>query len=301
MRPVGPHGPRGKWTEGAKFGFGTLAPALADLVDTRAGFRERISGLVEYRELLLNLTQRDLVLKYKGSFLGVAWSLLNPLLQMVIYTAVFSIFLRVFTLPHYWAFVIGGILFWTFFSTSLLGSSTAFIRNPGLITRVYFPIEVLTISGILANFINFLIPLAILLIVLPIAGVHLGISLVCLPVIVISILATSLGLGLIASSVTVFLRDIEHFLQLGVQVFFYATPILYPLQPGALPHGASKYIQILRLNPLSWYVNSYHAVIFFGIWPTWSEFAAMILFSLLCLVAGWLTFVKLRPRLPENL
>lgn len=270
-------------------------------MDTRAGFRERISDLVNYRELLVNMTQRDLVLKYKGSFLGVAWSLLNPLLQMVIYTAIFSIFLRVFTLPHYWAFVVGGILFWTFFSSSLLSSSTAFIRNPGLITRVYFPIEVLPISGVLANFINFLIPLAILLIVLPFAGVHLGMSLVCLPVIAISILATSLGLGLIASSVTVFLRDVEHFLQLGIQVFFYASPILYPLQAGRVPHGASKYIEILRLNPLAWYLNSFHAVVFFGIWPSWNEFIAMVVFSALCLVLGWAIFLRLRPRLPENL
>jgi lipopolysaccharide transport system permease protein len=274
---------------------------LADLVDTRAGFRERIADLVDYRELVLNLTQRDLILKYKGSFLGVAWSLLNPLLQMVIYTLVFSVFLRVFTLPHYWAFVIGGILFWTFFSTSLLASSTAFIRNPGLITRVYFPIEVLILSGIFANFINFLIPLALLLVVLPIGGVHLGISLICLPVIVLSILVTTVGLGLIAASITVFLRDVEHFLTLGLQVFFYATPILYPLHEGSLPHGASKYIQILRLNPLAWYLDSYHAVLYFGTWPNPKEFIAMLLFSVFCMVLGCVVFVRLRPRLPENL
>lgn len=270
-------------------------------MDTQAGFKERISDLVEYRELLVNMTQRDLILKYKGSFLGVAWSLLNPLLQMVIYTVIFSIFLRVFTLPHYWAFIIGGILLWTFFSSSLLSSSTTFVRNPGLITRVYFPIEVMPLSAIFANFINFLIPLALLLIVLPIAGVPVGISLICLPVIIVSILATAIGLGLIAATVTVFLRDVEHFLQLGIQVFFYATPILYPLEVGLLPHGASKYIEILRLNPLAWYLDSYHAVMYFGVWPSTKEFVAMMAFSLLCLVAGYITFVKLRPRLPENL
>ncbi len=270
-------------------------------MDTRAGFRDRVSDLVDYRELILNLTQRDLVLKYKGSVLGVAWSLLNPLLQMVIYTAIFSIFLRIFTLPHYWAFVIGGILFWTFFSTSLVSSSTAFVRNPGLITRVYFPIEVLSLSGVFANFVNFLIPLTILLIVLPIGGVHLGISLVLLPVIVLSILVTTVGLGLIAATVTVFLRDVEHFLQLGIQVFFYASPILYPLQSGTLPHGASKYAQILRLNPLSWYLDSYHAVLYFGIWPSTKEFVAMLACTVVCLVLGCVIFLKLRPRIPENL
>lgn len=270
-------------------------------MDTRAGLRERISDLVSYRELIVNLTQRDLILKYKGSFLGVAWSLLNPLLQMLIYTAIFSIFLRVFTLPHYWAFIIGGILLWTFFSGSVLASSSAFVRNPGLITRVYFPIEVLPISGIFANFINFLIPLALLLIALPIAGLPVGASLICLPVIIIAMLATSIGLGLLAATLTVFLRDIEHFLQLGIQIFFYATPILYPLQGAAIPHAASRYIQILRLNPLAWYFDSFHAVMYFGVWPSGKEFTAMLVFSLLCLVLGGIVFLRLRPRLPENL
>lgn len=274
---------------------------MAELVDTRAGFKDRLADLVEYRELILNLTQRDLILKYKGSALGVAWSLLNPLLQMVIYTAIFSVFLRVVTLPRYWAFVIGGILFWTFFSTSLIATSTSFVRNPGLITRVYFPIEVLPVSAVLANFINFLIPLALLLIVLPIAGVPVSASLICLPVIVLCILATTIGLGLIVSSITVFLRDVEHFLQLGLQVFFYATPILYPLEEGYLPRGADKYIPILRLNPLSWYLDSYHAVTYFGVWPSAKEFTAMLFLSLLCLVVGYVVFVKVRPRLPENL
>ena len=270
-------------------------------MDTRAGFGDRISDLIDYRELLVNLTQRDLILKYKGSVLGVAWSLLNPLLQMLIYTAIFSVFLRVFTLPHYWAFITGGILLWTFFSTSLLSSSTAFVRNPGLITRVYFPIEVLPISAIFANLINFLIPLALLLIVLPIAGLPVGISLICLPVIVLAMLATSVGLGLMVACATVFLRDIEHFLQLGLQIFFYATPILYPLYAGSLPHGASRYIDILRLNPLAWYLDSYHSVMYFGVWPSWREFGAMLVCSAICLAAGYVTFLKLRPRLPENL
>lgn len=263
--------------------------------------RQRIGELAAYRELVLNLTQRDLKLKYKGSALGIAWSLLNPLLQMAIYTIIFSLFLRIVVVPHYWAFIIGGILFWTFFSSSLLGTSVSFVRNPGLISKVYFPIEVLPISSVFANFVNFLIPLVILVVVLPIGGIHLGLSLVLLPVICLAVLVTSIGLGLIAASITVFLRDVEHFLQLGIQVFFYATPILYPLDAGSLPHGASKFIAILRLNPLAWYMDSYHDILYYGIWPHTKEFIAMLVFSLLCLVGGYLVFAKLRPRIPENL
>lgn len=262
--------------------------------------RGRISDLVDYRELLLNLTQRDLLLKYKGSFLGVAWSLLNPLLQMAIYTLVFNIYLRVVTLPHYWAFIVGGIVFWTFFSTSLTNASIAFVRNPGLLTRVYFPIEVLPLSGIFANFVNLLIPLCIMLVVFPFAGVHLGASLVLLPVILLCTLATAIGLGLLVACLTVYLRDVEHFLILGIQIFFYGSPILYPLVPGLTPTAAAKFLPILKANPLAWYLDSFHNVMYFGTFPGWKQFAAMMVFSVFCLVLGYGVFHRLRPSIPEN-
>lgn len=268
--------------------------------DSGLGLRGQLSELAGYRELIVNMTQRDLKLKYKGSVLGVAWSLLNPLLQMAIYTLIFSVFLRIVVVPNYWAFIIGGILLWTFFSSSLLTTSVAFVRNPGLISKVHFPIEVLPISGVLANFVNFLIPLAILLIVLPIGGIHLGLSLVLLPVVCLAVLAMSIGLGLIAASITVFLRDVEHFLQLGIQIFFYATPILYPLDVGALPHGAERFVTVLRLNPLAWFMDSYHQILYYGTWPGMKEFAAMLVFSAACLVGGYLLFARLRPRIAEN-
>ncbi|MGH7921155.1 MAG: ABC transporter permease, partial [Candidatus Dormibacteraceae bacterium] len=94
--------------------------------------RSRLAELAAYRRLVFNLTQRDLRLKYKGSVLGIAWSFLNPLLQMAIYTVIFSLFLRVVLVPHAWVFLIGGILFWTFFQTSLIGASSSLVRNTHL-------------------------------------------------------------------------------------------------------------------------------------------------------------------------
>src|SRR5437763_16676792 len=102
---------------------------------------------------------------------------------MAIYTAVFSLFLRVVTLHDYWAFVISGILAWTFFNASLTGASASFVRSPSLISKVYFPIESLPISMVLANFVNFVIPLLLLLVVLLVAHVPVGLSLVLLPVV----------------------------------------------------------------------------------------------------------------------
>lgn len=272
---------------------------MVDIAAAGAVSRERLRELYAYRELVANLTARDLRLKYKGSVLGVGWSLLNPILQMAVYTAIFGLFLRIFTLPNYWAFVIGGIIAWTFFNSSLTAASVAFVRNPGLISKVYFPIESLPISMILANFINFVIPLALLIGVELAAGIHLGPSLVLLPVIAVAELALCIGLGLLVSTVTVYLRDVEHFLMLGLQVLFYATPVLYPLTRSALPRGAGRYIAILHLNPLAWYLDSYHAVLFFGTWPSPADFGPMLVFSLVALVGGFGVFVWLRPWVPE--
>lgn len=274
---------------------------MADQALIATTSRSRISELFAYRQLIVSLTQRDLKLKYKGSVLGVGWSLLNPLLQMAIYTLIFSFFLRIVVVPHYWIFVIAGILFWTFFSTSLINASSSFVRNPQLISKVYFPIEALPISMVFANLINYLIPLVLLLIALPFSGVKVGVSLVLVPVILAATLCMTVGLSLVAATITVFLRDLEHFIMLGIQIFFYATPILYPLSESSLPHGVHRFVQILRLNPLAWYMDSFHAVLYFGIWPTWTEFIAMIIFSVVSLTAGFWVFTHFRATIPENL
>jgi ABC-type polysaccharide/polyol phosphate export permease len=260
---------------------------------------DRLRELVNYRELVVNLTVRDLKLKYKGSVLGIAWSLLNPLLMMTIYTAVFSIFLRAVTVEHYWAFVLGGLLPWVFFSNSLTAATISFIRAPNLITKIYFPIESLPIAGVLANFVNFLISLCVLLVILAFVGL-LGPSLILLPIILLAHLAITLGLATAIAAVTVYFRDLEHLVVIALTAWFYLTPVLYPLDPRALPAGAGKYIGYLQLNPLSWLFESYHSVLFYKTWPDGTTFTLMLVSALVSLVIGYTLFAKLRPRIPEE-
>lgn len=254
---------------------------------------------MSYRELVYNLTVRDLKLKYKGSVLGIAWSLLNPLLMMTIYTAVFSVFLRAVNVQNYWALVLGGLLPWVFFSNSMTTAAVSFIRNPNLITKIYFPIESLPIAGVLANFVNFLISLAVFLVILGFVGL-IGPSVILLPVILLAHLAITLGLATAIAAVTVYFRDLEHLVVIGLTAWFYLTPVLYPLDPSALPAGAGKYIRYLQLNPLSWVWDSYHSVLFYKTWPDPTTFTLMLVFALLSLTLGYLLFAKLRPRIPEE-
>ena len=259
----------------------------------------RVKELVNYRELVVNLTIRDLKLKYKGSVLGIAWSLLNPLLMMAIYTAVFSVFLRAVTVQHYWALVLGGLLPWVFFSNSMTAAAVSFIRSPNLITKIYFPIESLPIAAVLANFVNFVISLVILLAILAFVGL-LGPSLILLPVILLAQLAITIGLATAIAAVTVYFRDVEHLVFIALTAWFYLTPVLYPLDPRALPAGAGKYINYLQLNPLAWVWDSYHSVLFYKSWPDPTTFTLMLVFALVCLVGGYLLFAQLRPRIPEE-
>jgi ABC-type polysaccharide/polyol phosphate export permease len=189
---------------------------------------------------------------------------------------------------------------WTFFASALGSAAISFERSSNLITKVYFPIESLPIANVLAHFVNFLISLVLLVIALLVAGLPLGPSLVLLPVIVIAQLATALGLGLLVACLTVYFRDLEHLVTLGLTAWFYLTPVLYPLDPRALPPSAATYIPLLKLNPLSWFLESYHAVLYYGTWPDPTLFWGMLAFSLISLLGGYALFLRVRPRLPEE-
>lgn len=260
----------------------------------------RLRELVGYRELLANLTVRDLRVKYRGSALGVFWSLLNPLIMMAIYTVVFGLFLRVVSLPHYWALVLAGLVAWIFLSNAVISATAAFTHNSNLINKVYFPIEALPVSNVLAHFVNFVISVLILLVILHFGGINFGMSLILLPVIIVTELALALGLGLALASLGVYFRDLEHLIPLVTAAFFYVTPVLYPLDAKALPRGAEKFIPFARLNPLSWYMESYHAVLYYGTWPPLTPFLLMLASGVVALVGGFLLFSHMRPRIPEE-
>jgi lipopolysaccharide transport system permease protein len=261
---------------------------------------QRIRELWRYRELVSNLTVRDLKLKYKRSTLGVAWSLLNPLLMMAIYTAVFNVFLRAVRTPNYWALVLVGLLAWLFFANALGSATVSFVQGSNLINKVYFPVEALPIASVLASFVNFLISLVVLLVVLLGVRMPLGPSLVLLPIILAAQLAFTFGIGLLLASITVYFRDLEHLVTLGLTALFYLSPVLYPLNPDALPNGAAKFIPLLNLNPLSWFLESYHSVLYYGTWPDPVRFALMLAASVIALAGGYAMFLKLRSRLPEE-
>ncbi len=159
----------------------------------------------QYRDLTRNLVVRDLKVRYKNSFLGVAWSWINPLLMMIVYTIFFTVLLRNTSLPHYPVFLLSGLLAWNFFSESLSSATGSIVNNAHLIKKVYFPREVLPVSTVLASLVNFLIALPVLFTMTLIFGVRLTPWVLLLPVTILIQVIFTIGLTLILSTLNVFL------------------------------------------------------------------------------------------------
>lgn len=263
---------------------------------------DAIQSLLAYRQLIYNLAVRDLRLKYKRSYVGVAWSLLNPLFMTLIYTIAMSFLLRGAKVPGrpYFALILSGNLAWSLFTTSATGSAVSFVHSGNLISRVHFPVESMPIAGVMANFVNYLITLVIYFVAVLVARVPLGPSLVLLPVVVLAQLAFCIGLSLLVATLTVYLRDLEHLVGIAMTALFYLSPVLYTLRPHYLPHAALQVLPILKLNPFAWYLETYHSIMYFGDWPSPTMFVAVLVSAVIMPVVGYTVFLRLRARLPEE-
>ena len=261
---------------------------------------DNLQKLLRYRALIQGLVARDLKARYRGSVLGFLWSFLNPLLLLLIYTFVFTIVMpseRGAGLQPFSVFLFCGILPWTWFSSSLLESSNVLIAGANLIRKVLFPAEVLPIVTVLAGMVHFLLGLPILAIFILYFHVPIvGTDLLWLPVIIAVQLVLTLGLALILSSITVHFRDVRDLLTNLVTIWFFATPIVYPI---TRPPENVRWL--LNLNPFTHLVVAYQHVLFFpGPYTEWRSLLALGGVSILVFVFGYLVFDRLRDTLAEE-
>jgi ABC-2 type transport system permease protein len=189
---------------------------------------ERVLHLWQYRELVGNLTRKELKVKYKNSVLGFVWSLLNPLMYLVVFSLVFNIISET-QVAYYGIFFLSGLLAWNLFSTSLGQGTSSIVQNAQLVTKVWFPREALVLASVAAAFVHFLLQSTVLL------GALLAFrrmpDLTFLPVFVLALvvavtLATALAIGL--SAVNVYLRDTQHLLEVALLAWFWLSAIAYP-------------------------------------------------------------------------
>ena len=271
---------------------------------------DNLHTLFRYRGLIQTLVVREMKARYRGSALGFFWSFANPLLLLLVYTFVFSVVLRGFRpvdVEPYALFLFCGLLPWTWFSSSLIESSNALIVNGNLIKKVLFPAEILPIVSVVSNMCHFFLALPILGAALLFYAPDLRFSeLIWLPVVISIQLVLTLGLGLMLSALTVHFRDIKDLLANALTLWFFATPIIYPMamvdERGPRIAGLPPLGKVLMdLNPFAHLAVSYQEILFYdGPYGHWKWLLALGLVSVTVFFAGYALFDRLRDSFAEE-
>lgn len=214
----------------------------------RMRVKERLGELFAHREVLVNLTRKELKVKYKSSVLGIVWSMLNPLLYLAVFYVVFTYFLPN-DIPDFWAYLLSGLLAWTLFSTALAGATGSVVGNGPLVTKVAFPREILPLSTIGSSLVNFSFQFIVLLAVMIVFAYPIfGPGLVLLPLALAALLVFTVAVGFAASAFNVRYRDTSHLVELALLAWFWLTPVIYPATK-VLEQGQLAW-RIYQLNPM---------------------------------------------------
>ena len=251
-------------------------------------------NLYQYRELLKSNVKKEIRGKYKGSFLGVLWSFVNPLLMTLVYAIVFPFILKNGP-DHYVTFIVIGILPWNFFTTVMSQGTFTIIGNAPIIKKVYFPREILPISIATSGLINFLISLPIIFIFLIVSGIGFTPYILFFPLIALVQYLLVLGIIFITSSINVYVRDAEYIVNFIVTMLFYATPILYSSEL------FGKMAWLLNLNPMTTIINCYRDILYYGSMPHLKSLGVVGLGSLILVFVGLKIFQKLEKGFAEEI
>lgn len=267
----------------------------------------------ESRELLYNLTMRELRGKYKGTALGWGWSLVNPLMTAAIYTLVFSTIMKVAPptaangSSNYTLFLLCGLLPWTFMTTCITGGMGALVGNANLIKKTYFPRRLLLVSNTGATLVNHFIEMLVLAVLLLIWRVNVLPWIV--PVLLIELLLAVFGLGLalMLSVINVYFRDTTHFVGIFIQLWFYATPVIYPITMVTQGRDPTSWVHrwhvldIYQANPALYFIETIKDMLYTGAMPAWTHFVYAVVIALVTLWIGNAVFGRLEGRLAEEL
>lgn len=251
--------------------------------------------LYDYREMLKTSIKKDIGGKYKNSFLGVLWSFVNPLLQILVYAIIFPLIMKS-DIENYVVFMVCGLIPWNYFSTVINRSSFTMIENGNIIKKVYFPREILPISVVTSETVTFLISSILILLFAFGYGLGITINIVFYPLVLVVQYVMLLGISLIVSSVTVYFRDLQHFIGVLLQLFFYATPIVYAVD--VIP---ANFRWILKFNPMTYIIEGYRDIFWGQTAPDISTLLIVLAIGIVLCIVGYLIFNKLQKRFAEEL
>jgi ABC-type polysaccharide/polyol phosphate export permease len=267
------------------------------------------------RRLLVNLTMREVRGKYKRTALGQAWSLFNPIATLLIYSLVFGFVLRVPVpvgensgLQIFALYLACGLLPWTFFSGALTGGMGSLVVNANLLRKVFFWRPTLVAATVFSLNVTFAVELGVLIVALLVVGTM---PLPWLPLLVLTVFLLTvfaLGIALLLSVAVVYFRDTEHFVSIGLQLWFYATPIVYPYsliqdQAAAMRANGNDFPleTIYRLNPMERFVSVFRAMLYDNTFPDWKDVVFCAVAAAVSLAIGITVFNRSQHRLVEEL
>jgi ABC-2 type transport system permease protein len=230
------------------------------VVSARTPLHRRVARIYRYRELLLGLVRKELKVKYKNSALGFLWSMLNPALYLVVFYIVFQIILKS-GIPNFAIFLLSGLLVWNYFSTALMGGTTSVVANSALLTKVAFPREVLPLAPVFAGLVHlflqsFVLAGALLVFRYDVSAKYA----VLLPPALVALVIFTAALGILLAALNVYLRDVQHLLELALTAWFWLTPIVYPFRLVADRLGDNSWLMFL--NPMVAIVISFQRAIY---------------------------------------
>ena len=257
--------------------------------------REQIKEIYTYREMIWMLVRRDLRGRYKASVLGFLWTFINPLLQLGVYTIVFSVIMRA-GIEKYYLFLFVALIPWMFFSTSVQAGATCVLSQKDMVTKIHFPRQVLPIAHVTTCFVNMLLCFVVVLAVCALdVGLRVALLPMLFPVMLIEYLL-ALGLCFIVSGITVYFRDLEHFIGIFVMMWQFLTPVMY-----SVDQVPEKLRGLFMMNPMTPVIICYRDILYWKQAPQMQTQLLSLGFGIMFLLVGWFLFDHLQKHFAEEL
>jgi ABC-type polysaccharide/polyol phosphate export permease len=258
-------------------------------------FRELLAEQFEYRELLVQMTLRDLLLRYKQTVMGFGWAIFMPLLNTAVFSVIFTRVAPIDTPVPYPLFAYCGLWVWNFFASALRFSVTSLTSNTNLVTKVYFPREIFPFSSVIVCLVDFVVGASVLVALMLWYRVPPTLQLAWLPLIVAVQFAFTCAVALVASMANLFYRDVKYLFEIVITVWMFATSVVYPVDRVGGTVGT-----LLRFNPMTPIIDSYRAVILLGS-PPRPIFAVTAIVAVALLGFAWLLFHRTEFRFAESI
>lgn len=258
--------------------------------------------IYEYRQMIYSLVQRELRGRYKGSVLGFLWTFINPLLQLLVYTLVFSVIMRA-GIDKYYLFLFVALVPWIFFSASLTGGASSVMTSQDMVKKIYFPREVLPISYVTSAFINMVLSFVVVFAVLIVSGYGINpVALLYMPIVMLVEYCLALGIAMLSSALTVYFRDLQYILGIIAMAWQFLTPVMYSQEMVETQlAGHEILLKIWNLNPATPIINAYRQILYYKQVPEVSTLWSATILGVAVCVIGCISFRKLQRGFAEEL